>query len=130
MIHDSQVARIGFTARKPSTSVKIHWRSAFVFLNVCIPVDTDDTLQKEPKLSRARQIPEWEEYDAEVARFARKLADQGIIRSAAYASDVDALANSGSTASSGEERSVDESEDIIDPVEEEEPPDSKTRDEL
>jgi len=31
-------------------------------------------LTKEPKLARARQIPEWEEYDAEIARFTKKLA--------------------------------------------------------
>lgn len=52
--------------------------------------------QKEPKLSRARQIPEWEEYDNEISQFARKLAEQGLIRSAAYATGVDDLANIGS----------------------------------
>ena len=30
-------------------------------------------LQKEPKLDRARQIPEWEVYDNEIAEFARRL---------------------------------------------------------
>ena len=63
---------------------------------------THQILQKEPKLSRARQIPEWEEYDAEVSQFARKLADQGIIRSAAYASGADTLANVGSTRPPGQ----------------------------
>ena len=48
--------------------------------------------QKEPKLSRARQIPEWEKYDSEIASFARKLADAGKIRSSAAAENVDALA--------------------------------------
>lgn len=56
---------------------------------------------KEPKLSRARQIPEWEKYDSEIASFARKLADTGLIRSHAAAENVDALAGeskqSGST---------------------------------
>jgi len=33
--------------------------------------------QKEPKLARARQIPEWEQYDGEIARFTRRLADEG-----------------------------------------------------
>jgi UDP-glucose:glycoprotein glucosyltransferase len=47
--------------------------------------------QKEPKLARARSIPEWEEYDSEIARFTQKLSDQGIIRSAASA-DINALA--------------------------------------
>ncbi len=48
--------------------------------------------QKEPKLSRARQIPEWEEYDSEIARFARTLADKGLVRSNVAAVDVNALA--------------------------------------
>jgi UDP-glucose:glycoprotein glucosyltransferase len=47
--------------------------------------------QKEPKLARARAIPEWEEYDSEVARFTRSLADRGLIRSASSA-DINALA--------------------------------------
>lgn len=52
-------------------------------------------LQKEPKLDRARQIPEWEEYDSEIARFASKLADEGVIRSGIAAVDVNALAGAG-----------------------------------
>ncbi|EJC97612.1 uncharacterized protein FOMMEDRAFT_171561 [Fomitiporia mediterranea MF3/22] len=51
-------------------------------------------LTKEPKLSRARQIPEWEEYDAEIARFARSLADAGKIRSHIAAADSNVLASS------------------------------------
>jgi UDP-glucose:glycoprotein glucosyltransferase len=51
--------------------------------------------QKEPKLSRARKIPEWEEYDGEIARFARKLAEDGLIRSRIVASDANLLANVG-----------------------------------
>ncbi|KAF8631762.1 hypothetical protein AX15_002201 [Amanita polypyramis BW_CC] len=54
-------------------------------------------LTKEPKLSRARQIPEWEEYDTEIARFTRKLTQEGKIRSGMAAADVNALANAGST---------------------------------
>ncbi|KAF9461692.1 glycosyltransferase family 24 protein, partial [Collybia nuda] len=50
-------------------------------------------LTKEPKLARARQIPEWEEYDAEIARFARKLADEGVIHSNMAAADANVLAN-------------------------------------
>ncbi|KAJ6562664.1 glycosyltransferase family 24 protein [Mycena capillaripes] len=52
-------------------------------------------LTKEPKLTRARQIPEWEEYDAEISRFARKLAEDGVIRSRIVAADANALAASG-----------------------------------
>ncbi|KAM6503198.1 glycosyltransferase family 24 protein [Amanita muscaria] len=54
-------------------------------------------LTKEPKLARARQIPEWEEYDAEIARFTRKLAEEGKIRSGMAAADVNALASAGNT---------------------------------
>ncbi|KAJ7078310.1 glycosyltransferase family 24 protein [Mycena belliarum] len=49
-------------------------------------------LTKEPKLARARQIPEWEEYDSEISRFARKLAEDGVIRSRIVAADANALA--------------------------------------
>ncbi|KAF8145393.1 hypothetical protein K438DRAFT_547782 [Mycena galopus ATCC 62051] len=52
-------------------------------------------LTKEPKLVRARQIPEWEEYDSEISRFARKLAEEGVIRSRMVAADANALAASG-----------------------------------
>ncbi|TFY57738.1 hypothetical protein EVJ58_g6843 [Rhodofomes roseus] len=52
--------------------------------------------QKEPKLSRARQIPEWEEYDAEIARFARSLAEEGKMLSGIVAADVNVLAEAGS----------------------------------
>ena len=54
------------------------------------------SLQKEPKLARARKIPEWEAYDAEIARFARKLAKDGIIHSGMAAADANVLANVGS----------------------------------
>jgi UDP-glucose:glycoprotein glucosyltransferase len=46
-------------------------------------------------LARARQIPEWEEYDSEISRFAKKLAEDGIIRSRIVAADANALAASG-----------------------------------
>ncbi|KAI0063832.1 hypothetical protein BV25DRAFT_1801498 [Artomyces pyxidatus] len=52
-------------------------------------------LTKEPKLSRARQIPEWEVYDSEIARFTRTLADDGRIHASAAAADVNELANAG-----------------------------------
>ncbi|KAG5636220.1 hypothetical protein H0H81_008754 [Sphagnurus paluster] len=52
-------------------------------------------LTKEPKLARARQIPEWEEYDGEIARFARQLADEGLIHSGMAAADANVLANVG-----------------------------------
>lgn len=54
--------------------------------------------QKEPKLSRARQIPEWEVYDAEISRFARQLVDKGAIKSHVAAGDVNALASAGAAA--------------------------------
>ncbi|KAF8268079.1 UDP-glucose:Glycoprotein glucosyltransferase-domain-containing protein [Lactarius quietus] len=52
--------------------------------------------QKEPKLARARQIPEWELYDSEIARFTRKLANEGRIHASAAAADVNELAKVGS----------------------------------
>jgi UDP-glucose:glycoprotein glucosyltransferase len=55
--------------------------------------------QKEPKLSRARQIPEWSQYDAEIARFARQLVKDGKIGSTALGAEVDALAGERSTTS-------------------------------
>ena len=65
-------------------------------------------IQKEPKLSRARQIPEWEAYDAEIARFARRMADEGKISSHAAAEEVNVLAGSArpgpSASPEGEER--------------------------
>ncbi|GLB42376.1 putative UDP-glucose:Glycoprotein Glucosyltransferase [Lyophyllum shimeji] len=70
-------------------------------------------LTKEPKLERARKIPEWEEYDAEIARFARKLADEGVIRSGMAAADTNVLANAGA-ASSGVIEGSDEPSDKID----------------
>ncbi|KAH7886870.1 glycosyltransferase family 24 protein [Phlebopus sp. FC_14] len=57
-------------------------------------------LTKEPKLSRARQIPEWEVYDAEIAQFARRLAAEGKIRGGVATADSNFLA-SGNTPSVG-----------------------------
>lgn len=58
-----------------------------------------DCLQKEPKLARAKHIPEWEEYDTEVARFTRQLADKGVIRSGMSVADTNVLADVGSSKS-------------------------------
>jgi len=52
-------------------------------------------LTKEPKLVRARQIPEWEIYDAEIANFARKLVQDGKIRGGAIAASSNDLASIG-----------------------------------
>ncbi len=52
--------------------------------------------QKEPKLERARKIPEWEQYDSEIARFTRRLAAEGRIHASAAAADVNELAKAGS----------------------------------
>jgi len=52
--------------------------------------------QKEPKLERARKIPEWEQYDSEIAHFTRRLAEQGRIHASAAAADVNELAKVGS----------------------------------
>jgi len=55
-------------------------------------------LQKEPKLARARQIPEWEEYDTEIAQFTRQLAKEGKIHSRMATADANVLAGAGNTA--------------------------------
>ncbi|KAJ8081870.1 killer toxin resistant protein [Marasmius tenuissimus] len=60
-------------------------------------------LTKEPKLSRARQIPEWEEYDGEIAAFARKLAQEGKIKSRIAIADTNVLANAGASAAEAKE---------------------------
>lgn len=52
-------------------------------------------LTKEPKLSRARRIPEWEEYDSEIAQFAGRLAAGGKIHSSVATARSDVLANVG-----------------------------------
>ncbi|PPQ69221.1 hypothetical protein CVT24_000018 [Panaeolus cyanescens] len=52
-------------------------------------------LTKEPKLARARQIPEWEEYDAEIARLARDLAAEGKIHTRMATADANVLAGGG-----------------------------------
>ncbi|KAL0959808.1 hypothetical protein HGRIS_011489 [Hohenbuehelia grisea] len=54
-------------------------------------------LTKEPKLARARQIPEWEEYDSEIAKFAQKLANDGVLHSRIAAADTRVLADAGAT---------------------------------
>jgi len=51
--------------------------------------------QKEPKLARARQIPEWSAYDREIARFAKRLAREGKMSSTALSEEVDELATVG-----------------------------------
>lgn len=55
-------------------------------------------LTKEPKLSRARQIPEWEEYDAEIAQFVRKLAAEEKIHGGASTADSKILAGDSASA--------------------------------
>ncbi|KAG2134823.1 glycosyltransferase family 24 protein [Suillus clintonianus] len=52
-------------------------------------------LTKEPKLSRARRIPEWEEYDNEIAQFAGRLATEGKIHSSVATARSDVLASVG-----------------------------------
>jgi UDP-glucose:glycoprotein glucosyltransferase len=58
--------------------------------------------QKEPKLTRARQIPEWEEYDSEIARLSRSLAAEGKIHSRMATADANVLAGAVNSASNGQ----------------------------
>lgn len=73
----------------------------------------DSSPQKEPKLSRARQIPEWSEYDAEIAKFARRLAESNKISSSALGEEADNLAakQSGKAAPAAEEPKAPEAEE-------------------
>jgi UDP-glucose:glycoprotein glucosyltransferase len=64
--------------------------------------------QKEPKLERARKIPEWEQYDSEIAHFTRRLAEEGRIHASVAAADVNELAKAGSV---GPVRTPPETED-------------------
>ena len=88
-------ARIAWIAQRPLISAKI--RLQYVS-SAGSPTDRSllTNFQKEPKLARARQIPEWEVYDGEIARLARRLAEEGIIRASAAAADVSDLANAAS----------------------------------
>ncbi|KAJ8514563.1 hypothetical protein ONZ45_g7920 [Pleurotus djamor] len=63
-------------------------------------------LTKEPKLSRARQIPEWEVYDDEISRFAQKLAQDGVLHSRIAAADTRVLADAGTASSGVSEESI------------------------
>ncbi|RXW17921.1 hypothetical protein EST38_g7933 [Candolleomyces aberdarensis] len=62
----------------------------------------EDWLWKEPKLSRARQIPEWEVYDTEIANLTRRLAEQGKIHSGLSTADTNVLAGGPSDKKSGD----------------------------
>ncbi|KIK98602.1 glycosyltransferase family 24 protein [Paxillus rubicundulus Ve08.2h10] len=71
-------------------------------------------LTKEPKLSRARQIPEWGEYDNEIAQFARKLAAEGKIHASVATADSNILAGSNAQPStSGEAKDSSRSHDEL-----------------
>ncbi|KAF8155695.1 UDP-glucose:glycoprotein glucosyltransferase-domain-containing protein [Crassisporium funariophilum] len=65
-------------------------------------------LTKEPKLARARQIPEWEEYDAEIARLSRDLAAEGKIHSRMATADANVLAGAGTGGAANAESSQDQ----------------------
>ncbi|KJE01643.1 UDP-glucose:glycoprotein glucosyltransferase [Cryptococcus gattii NT-10] len=64
-------------------------------------------LTKEPKLVRARQIPEWDVYDQEIAAFAARVSEEGE-ESGALAVSVDDLASEGHV--SGVEKKEEETE--------------------
>ncbi|KAF5330129.1 hypothetical protein D9611_010543 [Ephemerocybe angulata] len=78
-------------------------------------------LTKEPKLARARQIPEWEEYDTEIANFTRRLAEQGRIRSGLATADTNVLA--GGASEKKEKGGATEKEATSEPLPEEVPRD-------
>uniref|UniRef100_A0A8H8CJL8 Glycosyltransferase family 24 protein n=1 Tax=Psilocybe cubensis TaxID=181762 RepID=A0A8H8CJL8_PSICU len=82
-------------------------------------------MTKEPKLARARQIPEWDEYDTEIARFTRELAEAGKLHSRIATADANVLAGGGADGKKDASAEVVE-EEIKDESHAEEP----TRDEL
>lgn len=84
-------------------------------------------LTKEPKLHRARQIPEWEEYDNEISRFSQELAKKGLIRS--RIATADQLANAGVAPAKKPETKVEEKLEETQTVEASQQP-VPTRDEL
>lgn len=102
-----------------------HCASFHIYVVILYAHRSTGIVQKEPKLARARQIPEWEEYDAEIARFARKLADDGIIHSGMATADTNVLANAGATSSDATESSKDDQPqaDVEDPGVKEQPRD-------
>ncbi|GJE85177.1 hypothetical protein PsYK624_012550 [Phanerochaete sordida] len=59
--------------------------------------------QKEPQLARAKHIPEWKEYDSEIAHFARQLAESGIIHFGMADADATVLAGVGAAKAVGQE---------------------------
>lgn len=71
-------------------------------------------------MARAKHIPEWEEYDTEVARFTRELADKGVIRSGMSVADTNVLADVGSskpTPPDDEDKQTREEEEVEKPNE-------------
>ena len=73
------------------------------------------TIQKEPKLKRARQIPEWDVYDREIADFAAKISgSQG-----ALAASVDDLAGTKSAVEQGGEDIANEADEHVRRIEDE-----------
>ncbi|KAI0090064.1 glycosyltransferase family 24 protein [Irpex rosettiformis] len=59
-------------------------------------------LTKEPKLARAKHIPEWEEYDSEISRFAKQLSERGAIHAGMADADASVLADVGSASAKPE----------------------------
>ncbi|ODO11431.1 hypothetical protein I350_00211 [Cryptococcus amylolentus CBS 6273] len=70
-------------------------------------------LTKEPKLVRARQIPEWDVYDREIAAFAARVSGDGD-ESGALAASVDELASEANADSSVEAEVVESDGRIVD----------------
>ena len=110
------VARTDFIEPKRSICVRTRLLYYFRLFKKKLLLNVFLIVQKEPKLARARQIPEWEEYDTEIAQFTRKLAEDGLIHSGMAAADTNVLANAGTgpTADSSKVREVDEVQRVED----------------
>jgi hypothetical protein len=79
----SQDSKNQYVLSHPMPSTFSSHQTADQIVDLC-----QNPLTKEPKLARARQIPEWDVYDQEVAAFAKKLEGSA----GKLAGSVDALA--------------------------------------
>lgn len=73
-------------------------------------------LTKEPKLVRARQIPEWDSYDREIAAFAKRVEGK---TGKGMAASVDALAGDGKEVESSYDESIESSSEVKGRIEDE-----------
>ncbi|KAI9567473.1 hypothetical protein HD554DRAFT_966294 [Boletus coccyginus] len=89
-----QAAKTDSVVQRRSTYVKIPSRCVVQRISHQHSIHGSIRVQKEPKLSRARRIPEWEEYN-EIARFVCRLVAEGKIHASVATADSNVPAGSG-----------------------------------